>query len=99
MRAHCRESDRLGGVARAGLHLDEDDLAGQLDHEVELALGAAPAGGAHAAAVGLVAAGGAFLGGEAEVMGAGEMLGRNVLHAAIDRWRAGAGARNGWGTG
>ena len=35
--------DRLGGMRAPGLHLDEDDLARQLDHEVELALGTAPA--------------------------------------------------------
>ena len=73
-------ADRLGAVGGAGLDLDEDDLVGEVDDEVELALGAAPARGADPAALGAVAAGGGFLGGEAELVGDGGVHGTSVEH-------------------
>ena len=67
-----------GRMAAAGLDLDEDDLGRELDHEVELALRAAPARRRGRGRPRRGSGGRRLLGGEAGEMGAGGMHGRSL---------------------
>ena len=71
IRAPLPRRDGSGVETPPGLDLDEHDLARELDHEVELALRAAPARRQHPAAGGGVAASGGVFRGVAGVVGEG----------------------------